>query len=87
MAKQKVTITLDRNKADTARSLVGARSTSEVIELALNQLIRAERVRRDIAGYRRNPSTGTERELAQLADTTTLEDATDWEALYAEDIE
>jgi hypothetical protein len=86
MAKQKVTITLDREKADNARSMVGAHSTSEVVDMALDHLIRAERLRRDVAGYRQNPPTGTERELAQLADTTTLEDATDWEALY-EDVE
>lgn len=85
MAKEKATITLDRSKADEARSLIGARSTSEVIELALDLLIRAERLRRDITAYRRVPPTESEIEIALLADTATVADDTDWEALYAED--
>ena len=85
MAKQKVTVTLDRSKADTARFLLGAGSTSEVIDLALDRVIRAERLRRDILAYRHVPPTDDDIELALLADTTALDDATDWEALYAED--
>lgn len=85
MAKEKATITLDRSKAAEARSLIGARSTSEVIELALDLLIRAERLRRDITAYRRVPPTESEIEIALLADTATVADDTDWEALYAED--
>ena len=57
MAKQKVTITLDRSKADRARSLLGVSSTSEVIDLALDRVINAERLRRDIDAYRRVPAT------------------------------
>ncbi len=87
MAKEKVTITLDRSKADSARSLLGARSTSEVVDLALDHVIRAERLRRDIAAYRRVPPTEDEVELALLAATAGLDDDTDWEALYAEDDE
>ena len=40
MGKEKVTISLDRSKADDARSLVEAHSTSEVIDIALDHLIR-----------------------------------------------
>jgi len=79
-----VTITLDRSKAEDARSLLGGGSTSEVIDLALDRLIRAERLRRDIAAYRRVPATDEEVELALLAATTGLDDETDWEALYPE---
>ena len=82
MAKEKVTITLDRAKADSARALLAARSTSEVIDLALDRLIAGERLRRDIAAYNRVPPTG--REIALLADTSGLADETDWEALYPE---
>jgi hypothetical protein len=82
MAKQKVTITLDRAKADQARALVAAHSTSEVIDLALGRLIRAERLRRDIDAYGRIPPTGSETAIALLADTSGLTDETDWEALY-----
>lgn len=84
MTKEKVTITLDRWKADQARSLLGAHSTSEVIDLALERLIRAERLRRDIAAYQRVPPTNAEIDIALLMETTALRDDTDGEALYAE---
>lgn len=85
MAKEKVTITLDRSLADDARSLVGARSTSEVIQLALVQLIRAERLRRDIAAYSRTPPTQAEAGIGLLAGRAVLEDGTDWEQIYGDD--
>ena len=56
MAREKATITLDRAKAATARALLGLDSTSEVIDVALDQLIRAERLRADVAAYRRVPA-------------------------------
>ena len=87
MAKQKVTITLNRSKAENARSLVGAGSTSEVIDIALDRLIQAERRRVDVAAYRRIPPTKAEVELALLPEAAALDDDTDWEALYAEDEE
>jgi hypothetical protein len=82
MAKQKVTITLDRAKADEARLLVGSANTSEVIDVALGRLIRAERLRRDIDAYRRLPPTDTDLLVALQADTSGLADDTDWAALY-----
>jgi hypothetical protein len=84
MAKDKVTITLDRSKANAARALVGASSTSEVIDIALQRLIRAERKSRDVAAYRRLPPTKQEDDLALLGDSEALADETDWEALYAD---
>ncbi len=84
MAKEKVTITLDRAKANHARALLAARSTSETIDLALDRLIGAERLRRDIAAYQRTPPTAPEAATALLADTSGLADETDWEALYPE---
>jgi hypothetical protein len=84
MPKEKVTITLDRAKAESARSLIGAGSTSEVVDIALDRLIRTERLRRDVAAYRRVPPTGAETALA-LLDAPDLDDATDWEMLYAEE--
>lgn len=83
MAKDKVTITLDRAQAQTARMLLGGISTSAVIDVALGRLIRAERLRRDIDAYRAVPSTGAELALADLADVSGLDDSTDWETLYA----
>jgi hypothetical protein len=85
MAKDKVTITLDRTKASQARSLVGAGSTSEVIDLALDRLIQAERLRADIAAYRQVPPTDAEARLAAIGDLSALGDDTDWEALYGVD--
>jgi hypothetical protein len=85
MAKDKVTITLDRTKASQARSLVGAGSTSEVIDLALDRLIRAERLRADIAAYQQVPATDAEARLAAIGDPSDLGDDTDWEALYGVD--
>ncbi len=82
MARQKVTITLDRAKADRARVLAGARSTSEVINLALDRLIRTERLLGDMAAYGRVPPTDAEVHLGQMA-SGDLGDDTDWEGMYA----
>jgi len=84
MAKDKVTITLDRAKANRARSLTASRSVSEVIDLALDRLIASETLRSDVAAYRRIPPTSDERAIAKVADTSGLRDDTDWEALYAD---
>jgi hypothetical protein len=84
MSKEKVTITLDRAKANHALALVAARSISETIDLALDRLIDAERLRADIAAYHRIPPTAPEAAIAVLADTSGLADETDWEALYPE---
>jgi hypothetical protein len=85
MAKEKATISLDRAKAAAARALIGANSTSEAIDVALDYLIRAERLRADVATYRRHLSTPEEIELASLSDTSGIGDDTDWSALYADD--
>ncbi len=84
MAKEKATITLDRAKAAAAQMMVGARSMSEVIDLALDRLIHTERLRADVAAYRRMPPGETEAGLASLGDPSGLADDTDWEALYAD---
>jgi hypothetical protein len=84
MAKNKVTITLDRSKAELARGLVGANSTSEVIDLALERLILAERLRQDVEAYRRVPQTSDELALADQATRDGLSDDVDWASLYAD---
>lgn len=84
MAKEKATITLDRRKAEEARALVGAESTSAVVDVALDRLIRLERLRRDIGAYRAAPPTDDEVALADLAGGALLDDDTDWAALYSE---
>jgi hypothetical protein len=85
MAKEKATITLNRAKAEAARSLLGVSSTSEVIDVALDRLIRDERLRADIAAYRRTPPTLEESELASFGDFRGIGDETDWEALYPDE--
>src|SRR5260370_16601772 len=72
MAKDKVTITLDRSKANDARSLVGASSTSEVIDIALERLIRAERKSRDVPASRRLPATNPDDALSLLSNAARL---------------
>ena len=85
MAREKATITLDRGKAAAARALLGVGSTSDAIDVALDQLIHAERLRADIAAYQRMPSAQDEVALASFGDTGGIGDDTDWEALYVDD--
>lgn len=85
MAKQKTTITVERRKVDEARRLTGAASTSAAIDLALDRLIRGERLRHDIAAYTGTPPTEEEVALAAITPSRRdLTDETDWEALYAD---
>ena len=77
---------MDRAKAAAARALLGVGSTSEAIDVALDQLIHAERLRADIAAYQRTPPTHDEVALASFGDAGGLGDDTDWEALYADDL-
>jgi len=85
MGKDKVTITLDRAKAEAARGLIGANSTSEVIDIALDHLILSEQLRRDVAAYRRLPQTPQELAVADFAAPSGLADDVDWAALYADE--
>lgn len=83
MAREKATITLDRRKANAAKSLVGARSVSETLDIALDRLIHSERLRRDVAAYRRVPLDSAERTIGDLRVELDLGDAdVDYEALY-----
>jgi hypothetical protein len=82
VAKDKATVTLDRTKVALARALVGARSTSEVLDIALDRLIRGERQRHDIEVDRHLPPQ-QESALVEFAATAGLHDDTDWQALYA----
>jgi hypothetical protein len=86
MAKQKTTITVERRKVDEARRLTGAASTSAAVDLALDRLIRGERLRNDIGAYTGTPPTDDEIALAAITPPwSDLTDDTDWEALYTED--
>jgi Bacterial antitoxin of type II TA system, VapB len=74
MARQKATITLDRRKVDEARQLTGQKSTSAVIDLALERLVRSERLRRDIEAYRRTPLGDDELVIGDLPVELDLDD-------------
>ncbi len=82
MAKHKVTVSLDRAKAETARALVSARSTSEAIDIALDRLIRAERIQRDVEIYKARPQTAEEIVRPHRAYVGLDDDDTDWAAAY-----
>lgn len=85
MAKQKATITVDRERIEEVRRLTGAPNTSAAIDLALRALIRTERLRQDLAAY---GAAGVSEDDIALAGTTPdwadLADGTDWDAIYHE---
>lgn len=83
MAREKATITLDREVVRLAMELTDKRTMSEVIDLALSRLVHAEQLRRDIEAYRRTPVTEEERAVARLPVRFDLGDEdVDYEALY-----
>jgi hypothetical protein len=85
MAKEKATITLDREVVRLAMELTDKRTMSEVIDLALSRLVHAERLRRDIEAYRRTPSTEEERAVARLPVRFDLgDDDIDYDTLYGQ---
>lgn len=74
MAREKATISLDRGKVEEARALVRGRSMSDVIELALDRLIRVERLRHDVAAYERQPLSTDESSVGDLPVGLDLDD-------------
>jgi hypothetical protein len=85
MARTKTTLTVDRHKLDQARQLTGAPSASAAVDVALTELIRTERLRRDVAAYTARPPTDDEIALTRAPVTwSDLADDTDWDALYAD---
>lgn len=76
---------VDQDKLDEAKALIDGRSMSEVIDVALDGLIRAERLRRDVAAYAGRPPTDDELALADLPVALDLDDDdVDYEALYGQ---
>ncbi|HVE46265.1 MAG TPA: hypothetical protein VNA57_05920 [Acidimicrobiales bacterium] len=81
MAKEKATITVDRAKLAEARSLLGVSSASAAIDIALTEVVRRARLRRDVEAYRRVPATEQEVALAEVhPDFGDLTDDTDWDS-------
>ncbi len=86
MAREKATITLDRSKVAEARELLGSGSMSDVIDIALDRLIGAERLRRDVECYTRQPVTDDESVWAELPVEFDLDDDNvDYDSLYGSD--
>ena len=85
MSKSKATITLDKDKASKAAALVGARSLSATIDMALDRLIRAEQLRHDLAAYAQRPPDDYELAIADLpVDFDLADEDVDYEALYGD---
>ncbi len=85
MAKEKATITVDRSKLDEARAVLGVSSSSAAIDIALSELIRRARLRRDIEAYSKLPPTEEEAGMAEVRpDWADLADDTDWDSEWPE---
>lgn len=83
MAREKATVTLDRKKADLAKTLIRARSISQTIDVALDRLIQSAQLRHDVAAYKRMPLTKQELLVADLPVELDLDDDdVDYDALY-----
>jgi Arc/MetJ family transcription regulator len=86
MTKEKATITLDRARVAEVQRLTGATTTSAAVDLALRALIKAERIRHDVAAYQLTPITDEELALTSLRpDWSDLADDTDWDAMFPEE--
>lgn len=85
MAKEKATITVDREKLSEAVALLGAPSASGAIDIALSELIRRHRLRNDLKAYAATPPSSEEVALGDLSpDWDDLADDTDWDAEWPE---
>lgn len=75
---------LDHAKARAAKSLIGAPSISETIDVALDRLVRAEQLRHDIAAYTGRPLDSDELAVGDLPVVLDLDDdEIDYDALYS----
>ena len=85
MAKEKATITVDRDKLSEARALLGVSSASAAIDVALSELVRRHRVLHDVNAYIKTPPTDEEAALSNaVPDWGDLADDTDWDAQWPE---
>ncbi len=85
MAKEKATITVDRDKLSEARAMLGVPSASAAIDVALSELIRRHRLRNDLKAYMGTPPTVEDAALALVPpDWGDLADDTDWDLEWPE---
>ena len=86
MAREKATITVDRQKLSEARAMLGVPSASAAIDVALSELIRRHRLRNDLKAYAGTPPNAAEAALGVASpDWDDLADDTDWDAEWPED--
>lgn len=83
MPRTKASVSLDPAKVAQARELLAGRTLSEVIDIALSQLIVGELERRHVAGYLRQPPELDEDAWAESErDPSGIADDVDWADLY-----
>jgi hypothetical protein len=83
MAREKATLTIDREKLERAKSLLAASSLSQAVDVALDRLIHSEQLRRDVAAYAREPLEADEIDVADLPVELDLgDDGVDYDSLY-----
>ncbi len=78
-------MTLDRSKVVRAQALLGLGSMSDAIDAALDRVIRAEELRRDVAAYTAIPPTADELAVGDLPVELDLGDGdVDYDVLYGD---
>lgn len=83
MSKTKASVSLDPAKVAQARELLGGRTLSEVIDIALARLILGELERRHVAGYVRQPPDHDDDAWAEVErNPSAVGDDVDWAELY-----
>ena len=86
IAREKATITVDREKLSEARAMLGVPSASAAIDVALSELIRRHRLRNDLKAHAGTPPTAEEATLGvSSSHWDDLADDTDWDAEWPED--
>jgi hypothetical protein len=83
VAKSKLSVTLNLETIEKARALVTVSSVSELLDVALERLIRTEEEAQHVAGYVRTPADADFITFAQTSRDAILDDV-DWAALYNE---
>ena len=86
MAKVKTSVTIAPELLERAKRLTGNDNVSELIDHGLSLLIDHELERQWTAGYLLYPQNEEELAWAEAAETSPIDDDTDWEALYLADI-
>lgn len=85
MARSKATVMLDRDKVEAARAVTGVTSISDVLDVALDRVLRAAELRHDITAYGASPPTADEL-FGDLPVAFDLDDDdVDYEVLYGAD--